>query len=137
MATSKEELLSEADILSIHYVLSERSRDILGEEELALLKPSSLLINTSRAALINEKALLDTLENGRIRGAALDVYHIEPLPMDSLWRTTAWGKDGRSQLLLSPHMGYVEEGVMRRWYEDTVTNLELWLDGRDFSTKLN
>ncbi|KIX99890.1 uncharacterized protein Z520_04526 [Fonsecaea multimorphosa CBS 102226] len=137
VASSKEELLKEADVLSIHYVLSERSRDLLGERELALLKPSALLINTSRGALINEKALLDTLNHGRIKGAALDVYHVEPLPLDSPWRTTAWGKDGRSQVLLSPHMGYVEEGVMHRWYEDTASNLELWLEGKDIPTKLN
>ncbi|OAP59341.1 hypothetical protein AYL99_06639 [Fonsecaea erecta] len=137
VASSKEELLKEADVLSVHYVLSERSRDILGEKELALLKPSALLINTSRGPLINEQALLDTLNRGKIRGAALDVYHVEPLPLDSPWRTTAWGKNGRSEVLLSPHMGYVEEDVMHRWYEDTVSNLELWLEGKDLPTKLN
>jgi phosphoglycerate dehydrogenase-like enzyme len=137
VASSKEELLQGADVLSIHYVLSERSRDILGAKELALMKPSALLINTSRGPLINEEALLDVLNKGKIRGAALDVYNLEPLPKGSVWRTTPWGQDGRSEVLLSPHMGYVEEGVMNRWYEDTATNLELWLDGKELPHKLN
>ncbi|KIW93999.1 uncharacterized protein Z519_05314 [Cladophialophora bantiana CBS 173.52] len=137
VAASKEDLLKEADVLSIHYVLSERSRDILGERELALLKPSVLLVNTLRGPLVTEKALLETLNRGRIKGAALDVYEVEPLPMDSPWRTAAWGTDGRSQVLLSPHMGYVEEGAMNRWYEDTALNLEPWLEGKDIPTRFN
>ncbi|KAL2793808.1 D-isomer specific 2-hydroxyacid dehydrogenase [Aspergillus keveii] len=134
---SKERLLRAADVLSIHYVLSERSRNILGANELALLKPTAILVNTSRGPLINEAALLGTLNQGKIKGVALDVYNTEPLPVDSEWRTTPWGKDGRGEVLLSPHMGYVEEGVMNRWYEDSAANLGLWLDGKDLPTKLN
>lgn len=137
VAGSKEELLGEADVVSIHYVLSDRSRGMLGSKELSLLKPTALLVNTSRGPLIDEKALLDVVKKGRIRGLALDVYHSEPLPEDSEWRTTQWGRGGRSEVLLSPHMGYVEEGVMHRWYEDTVKNLEAWLEGRELQTKLN
>jgi len=137
VASSKEELLREADVLSLHYVLSERSRNLVSEEDLALMKPSAFLVNTSRGPLVEEKALLSALSAGKIRGAALDVFHEEPLPQDSPWRTTSWGQGGRSQVLLSPHMGYVEEGVMDRWYEDTASNLELWLDGKELPTRLN
>ncbi|KAL2840046.1 D-isomer specific 2-hydroxyacid dehydrogenase [Aspergillus pseudoustus] len=137
VAESKESLLRAADLLSIHYVLSERSRDILGAKELALLKPTAILVNTSRGPLVNEAALLEILNQGKIKGVALDVYNTEPLPADSEWRTTPWGKDGRSEVLLSPHMGYVEEGVMNRWYEDSAANLGLWLDGKDMPTKLH
>lgn len=137
VASSKEELLRTADILSIHYVLSERSRDILGANELALLKSSALLVNTSRGPLVNEDALLDILMQGKIKGAALDVFEVEPLPKESVWRTTQWGRNGRSEVLLSPHMGYVEEGVMNRWYEDTASNLELWIEGKEIPTRLN
>ncbi|KAK1761852.1 D-isomer specific 2-hydroxyacid dehydrogenase [Phialemonium atrogriseum] len=136
VAASKEELLQASDVVSIHYVLSERTRNILAARELALMKPSAFLINTSRGPLVDEEALLDALKQGKIRGAALDVYNVEPLPSDSEWRTTPWGKDGRSEVLLSPHMGYVEDGVMQRWYEDTVANLEKWLDGQELQTKL-
>lgn len=101
------------------------------------MKPSSLLINTSRGPLVNETALLNILNSGKIRGAALDVYHEEPLPLNSPWRQTNWGTEGRSEVLLSPHMGYVEEGVMHRWYEDIATYLEQWLDGKELGTKLN
>ncbi|KAJ4858069.1 d-isomer specific 2-hydroxyacid dehydrogenase, NAD binding domain-containing protein [Trichoderma breve] len=137
VAGTKEELLQNSDVLSIHYVLSERSRNILGSSELALMKPSAILINTSRSALVNEQALLDTLLQGKIRGAALDVHNVEPLPQNSPWRVTSWGTEGRSQLLLSPHMGYVEEGVMTRWYQDSAMNLKTWAEGKDLLTKLN
>ncbi|SPO07393.1 related to D-isomer specific 2-hydroxyacid dehydrogenase family protein [Cephalotrichum gorgonifer] len=137
VTASKEELLQVSDVVSIHYVLSERSRNLLTAKELALMKPSSYLINTSRGPLVDQEALLDTLKHGRIRGAALDVYNVEPLPLDSEWRTTPWGENGSSEVLLSPHMGYVEEGVMHRWYEDTFANLENWLDGKELDTKLN
>ncbi|KAF2096085.1 D-isomer specific 2-hydroxyacid dehydrogenase [Rhizodiscina lignyota] len=136
-ASSKKELCETADILSVHYVLSDRSRGIVGAEELAQLKPSALVVNTSRGPLIDEEALLKTLEQGKIWGAALDVFDVEPLPASSPWRTTAWGKDGRSEVLLSPHMGYVEEDAMRRWYEDTAINVETWLEGRKLETQIN
>lgn len=134
---SKDELFQDADVLSVHYVLSERSRDMVGERELALMKPTALFVNTSRGPLVNEKALLSVLKAGKIRGAALDVYNIEPLPPDSEWRTTDWGCNGSSQVVLSPHMGYVEEGVMHRWYDETVENVERWLDGQELLKKLN
>lgn len=125
VAESKEYLLRNADVLSIYYVLSARSCRIVGAKELALMKPTAMLVNTSRGPLVDEDALLLTLKQGNIRAAAIDVYSIEPLPLDSEWRKVPWGVDGRSEVLLSPHMGYVEEGVMTRWYEDSAMNLKL------------
>jgi phosphoglycerate dehydrogenase-like enzyme len=127
----KEELFREADVLSVHYVLSDRSRGIVGVEDLALLKSSALFINTSRGPLVDEDALLDVLEKGRIRGAAIDVFGIEPLPEKSRWRSTGWGKEGRAKVLLSPHMGYVEEEVMGNWYEEQVEIVERWHKGEE------
>ncbi|KLJ11070.1 glycerate dehydrogenase [Blastomyces silverae] len=136
VVSSKLALFREADVLSVHYVLSERSLGIVGEEELGVMKPTALLVNTSRGPLIGEKALLKTLKEGKIRGAALDVFDLEPLPGDSPWRTTRWGVEGRSEVLLSPHMGYVEEGIMHRWYEEQAENLDRWLNGKEVENKL-
>jgi lactate dehydrogenase-like 2-hydroxyacid dehydrogenase len=127
---SKEELFRTADVVSMHYVLSERSKGIVGAQELEWMKPSGMLINTSRGPLIDETALLDTLRNGRIRGAALDVFNVEPLPVDSPWRNEDWDAKGRSRVLLTPHMGYVEEGTMQIWYEEMAENLERLIGGK-------
>lgn len=132
----KEKLFQQADIVSLHYVLSERSRGIVGARELAAMKPSSLLVNSSRGPLIDETALLDAVGKGRIRGVALDVFEHEPLPADSPWRSQAWGTKGRSRVLLTPHMGYVEEGIMNAWYAETAENVERWLDGREILHRL-
>jgi glycerate dehydrogenase len=105
-ASSKEEFFRQADIVSVHSVLSDRSRGIVGAADLAQMKPQALIINTSRGPLVDEAALLDTLRAGRIRGAALDVFDPEPLPLDSPWRTTAWGREGRSEVLLTPHVSF-------------------------------
>ncbi len=133
----KEELFEQADVLSVHYVLSPRSVGIVGAADLALLKPSALFINTSRGPLVTESALLECLEQGRIRGAAIDVYDVEPLPLDSKWRTVKWGEDGRSNVLLSPHMGYVEEETMGNWYEEQVEIAQRWYEGKDLIKVLN
>jgi glycerate dehydrogenase len=106
-APSKEDFFKRADIVSVHSVLSGRSRGIVGAPDLAQMKSQALIINTSRGPLIDESALLDTLRAGRIRGAALDVFDPEPLPLDSPWRTTAWGTEGRSEVLLTPHVSRV------------------------------
>lgn len=126
---SKEELFRRADLVSVHYVLSERSRGVVGRAELALLKPSALLVNTSRGPLVDQDALLEVLREGKIGGAALDVYELEPLPKDSEWRSQKWGKEGRSKVVLTPHMGYVEEGTLRPWAEESVRNIEKWGKG--------
>ncbi|PLN81745.1 D-isomer-specific 2-hydroxyacid dehydrogenase family protein [Aspergillus taichungensis] len=135
-ARSKEELFEVADVVSLHYVLSERSRGVVGREELGRMKAGALLVNTSRGPLVEEKALLETLERGRIRGAALDVFDLEPLPADSPWRTTTWGTEGRSEVVLTPHMGYGDEQI-HAWYEEVAQNLARWLDGRELTTRLN
>ncbi|ORY03498.1 hypothetical protein BCR34DRAFT_70561 [Clohesyomyces aquaticus] len=128
-AVSKEELFKTSDVVSLHYVLSQRSRGIVGAKELGWMKHSSLLINTSRGPLIDEVALLDTLRGGRIQGAALDVFDIEPLPANSPWRSEKWDVGGKSRVLLTPHMGYVEEGTLTTWYEETAENLERFIEG--------
>ncbi|KAH7402839.1 D-isomer-specific 2-hydroxyacid dehydrogenase-like protein [Pyrenochaeta sp. MPI-SDFR-AT-0127] len=130
-AVGKEELFRNSDVVTVHYVLSERSRGIVGAQELDWMKTSGLLINTSRGPLVDEGALLDTVRNGRIRGVALDVFDLEPLPADSPWRTEDWDAKGRSRTLLTPHMGYVEEGTLTIWYEETAENLERLVDGRE------
>ncbi|KAI6708947.1 hypothetical protein PZA11_005876 [Diplocarpon coronariae] len=134
---SKEDLFREADVLSVHYVLSDRSRGLAGAEDLALLKKSALFVNTSRGPLVDEEALLEILQKGAIRGAALDVFAIEPLPADSKWRTTKWGADGRSQVLLSPHMGYVEEETLDNWYAEQAQIVTLWHRGQDLPHVIN
>ncbi|KAL1882119.1 hypothetical protein VTK73DRAFT_2210 [Phialemonium thermophilum] len=128
---SKEELFRTADVVSVHLVLSDRSRGIISAKDLSLLKPTAIFVNTSRGPLVVEQDLLDTLEKGRIRSAALDVFDIEPLPLDSKWRTTSWGENGRSHVLLSPHMGYVAEDTMNSWYKQQVENIKRWEKGEE------
>lgn len=135
-AVGKEELFQRADVVSLHYVLSKRSKGIVGASELAAMKKDALLVNTSRGALVDESALLEATRKGQIRGAALDVFEQEPLPADSPWRSQAWGKDGRSRVLLTPHMGYVEEGIMNTWYAETAENVERWLEGKEILHRL-
>ncbi|KAF2132038.1 D-isomer-specific 2-hydroxyacid dehydrogenase-like protein [Dothidotthia symphoricarpi CBS 119687] len=129
--TSKKELFETSDVISVHYVLSERSRAIVSAQELRWMKSSGLLVNTSRGPLVDEAALLDTLRNGRIRGAALDVFDIEPLPADSPWRTEDWDDPSKSRVLLTPHMGYVEEGTLTTWYEETAENVERLVESKE------
>ena len=132
----KEELFKSSDVISLHYVLSARSRGIVGAQELGWMKPSGLLVNTSRGPLIDEEALLSALRSGRIRGAALDVFDIEPLPADSAWRSEDWSEKGKSRVLLTPHMGYVEEGTLQTWYEETAENVERYIEGKDLLHRL-
>ncbi|KAK4062531.1 uncharacterized protein Triagg1_9901 [Trichoderma aggressivum f. europaeum] len=129
---SKEQLFRNSDVVSLHYVLSDRSRGIVGANELQQMKSSAMLINTSRGPLIDQTALLDSLERGTIRGAALDVFEIEPLPMYSPWRrTNYWGRDGRSRLITTPHMGYMDERLVNAWYAETAENVDRWLEGQE------
>ncbi|ETI23949.1 hypothetical protein G647_05756 [Cladophialophora carrionii CBS 160.54] len=126
---SKKELFEQADVLSVHYVLSDRSRGIVGKDELSSMKKNSLLVNTSRGPLIDEAALVEALEAGKIRGVGLDVYDVEPLPKETPWRRSGyWGEDGRSTVLVSPHMGYVEEETMHDWYEQQAEAIKAWLN---------
>ncbi|KAJ6487793.1 glycerate dehydrogenase [Mycena sanguinolenta] len=136
-AVSKDELFQSADVVSLHYVLSARSHGLVGTHELGLMKRDAFLVNASRGPLIDQTALLDVLEHGRIRGVALDTYDIEPLPPDSSWRRTGyWGHDGRSCVITTPHMGYVDEGLMNTWYAETAENVERWLAGKEVLHRL-
>jgi phosphoglycerate dehydrogenase-like enzyme len=118
---SKEELLRTADIVSLHTVLSRRTIGIIGAAELALMKPTAQLINTSRGRLVVEEALLEALASGRIAGAAIDVYDVEPLPADHPYRRA-------DRLLATPHIGYVTRGLYQRFYQDAVAHFINWLD---------
>ena len=120
---SKEDLLRTADVVSIHMVLSDRTVGLIGAAELALMKPSARLVNTSRGPLVVETALLDALANHRIAGAAIDVYDVEPLPADHPYRRA-------ENLLATSHIGYVSRGLYERFYRDSVANINTWLDER-------
>ena len=134
---SKEDLFSEADVLSMHYVLSSRSTKIVGADDLARMKPTAMFVNTSRGPLIDEDALLKVLKNGKIKSAALDVFWTEPLSADSVWRSEPWGQGGRSEVVLTPHIAYVEENMMRRWYEEQAENIERWIGGKELINKMS
>src|ERR1700752_4870636 len=120
---SKDELFSQADILTIHLVLSGRTRSLVGAAELALMKPTARLINTSRGPIVNEQALISALRNKRIAGAAIDVFDVEPLPASHPFRTL-------DNVLATPHIGYVSQELYRTFYEDSVSNIQKWLDSR-------
>lgn len=123
VAVSKEDLFGQSDLVSVHMVLADSTTGIVGEAELGSMKKEAFLVNTSRGPLIDENALLDTLQQGRIRGYAGDVFDVEPLPLDSPWRTVQWGEDGRSEVVVTPHSGYAYEGQMRDMWEKTAMNL--------------
>jgi phosphoglycerate dehydrogenase-like enzyme len=118
----KEDLFRRADFVSIHYKLSARSAGIVGGRELAWMKPTAFLVNTSRGPLVDQDALLAALRDGRIAGAALDVYDEEPLPRDHPLRSAP-------RTVLSPHLGYVATGPYERWWREIVENVEAFLDG--------
>lgn len=120
---SKEELFSESDVVSIHLVLSERSRGLVGAEELRAMKPTAYLVNTSRGPIVDEDALVRALEERWIAGAGLDVFDEEPLPADHPLRRL-------DNVLLSPHMGYVTRATYEVFYGDAVGDIEAFLDGR-------
>lgn len=134
---TKDELFAQADVLSVHYVLSERSTNLVGAAELARMKPTALFVNTSRGGLIDEKALHETLLQGRIKGCAMDVYWKEPLATDSPWRTTHWGTAESGQVILSPHMGYVTEKALKLWYDEQAENLKRWIAGEPLYSKVD
>ncbi|KAI1279298.1 D-isomer specific 2-hydroxyacid dehydrogenase [Xylaria sp. FL0933] len=131
---SRDELFSTADVVSIHLVLSERSRGLVGSGDLEKMKKSALLINTSRGPIVNESELLEAGKKGLIRGIGLDVYGIEPLPRDSEWRTTKWGESGRSEVVMTPHMGYVVADTIEAWYGQQVENILRWQKGEALTT---
>jgi phosphoglycerate dehydrogenase-like enzyme len=120
---SKEELLRQADFVSIHLVLSERTRGLIGARELSLMKRTARLVNTSRGPIVVEADLIQALDSGLIAGAAIDVYDTEPLPPDHPYRRVP-------HLLATPHIGYVSRALYERFYRDTVSNIAAWLDSR-------
>ncbi|CAH1690475.1 D-3-phosphoglycerate dehydrogenase [Hyphomicrobiales bacterium] len=122
-AASLQDLLATADIVSIHLVLGERTRGLVGVAELKAMKSSALLVNTSRGPIVEEAALLRALRERWIAGAALDVYDQEPLPADHPFRDLA-------NLTATPHLGYVTEGNYRSFYGMAVEDIAAWLEGR-------
>jgi phosphoglycerate dehydrogenase-like enzyme len=117
---TKKEIFQQSDFITLHLVLSERSKYTVGHEELALMKAEAYLINTSRGMLIHENALIAALSTGRIAGAALDVFEKEPLPPCHPFRLL-------NNVLATPHIGYVTENTYKIFFEDTVKSIENWL----------
>lgn len=99
---NKEDLLAQADVVSIHMVLSDRTRGMIGADDFSVMKPTAFFINTSRGPLVDEDALIDALQNKRIAGAGLDVFDVEPLPLDHPLRSLG-------NVTLTPHTGYVSD----------------------------
>ncbi|HJE78164.1 MAG TPA: D-2-hydroxyacid dehydrogenase family protein [Brevibacterium epidermidis] len=121
-AVSKDELFSTADVVTIHYKLSDRSRGLVGAAELEAMKPDGILVNTSRAGLVDTDALITVLEAGGIRGAGLDVHDEEPLPVDHRLRSTP-------RTVLTPHLGYVTEDTYRIFFTQAVDDIAAWIAG--------
>ncbi|HWL85500.1 MAG TPA: NAD(P)-dependent oxidoreductase, partial [Polyangiaceae bacterium] len=122
-AVSKEDLFARADVLSVHLILSERSRGLVGATELARMKRTALLVNTSRGPIVDEAALLNALRGKEIAGAALDVYDIEPLPADHPLRAL-------ENAMLTPHLGYVTREMYEIFYGDAVENIAAYQAGK-------
>jgi phosphoglycerate dehydrogenase-like enzyme len=121
-AVSKQQLFAESDVITIHMPLSERSRGLVGAAELAAMKPTAYLINTSRGPIVDEAALIDALHSDRIAGAGLDVYDTEPLPADHPLRSLP-------NTLLLPHIGYVTTDGYRGWFTQVVEDIVAWTRG--------
>lgn len=119
---TKQELLRRSDVVTIHVRLSERTTGLIGAEELALMKPTAYLINTSRGPIVDENALLDALHNKAIAGAGLDTYDIEPLPADHPLRSAP-------DTVLTPHIGYVTDASYEVFYGEAVEDIAAWLRG--------
>jgi len=118
----KDDLFREADFLTIHYKLGERSRGLVGARELGLMKTTAYLINTSRGPIVDTDALIAALEAGQIAGAGVDVYDDEPLAPDAPIRRAP-------NTVLTPHLGYVTDGVYTAFYGQMVESIEAWLAG--------
>ena len=119
---SKQALFEQADILTVHLVLSDRSRGLVDAEALGWMKPSARLVNTARVPIVDESALVQALESGRLAGAALDVYTEEPLPVDHPFRRLP-------NVLATPHVGYVSEQNYRQFYAQMIEDIQAWANG--------
>ena len=120
---AKDDLFRNADVLTIHVVLGERSRGLVGARELGLMKKTAYLVNTSRGPIVDEKALIAALNTKSIAGAGLDVFDVEPLPLDHAFRKM-------DNVVLTPHLGYVSERNYRALYTGVVEDIRAWLDGK-------
>jgi phosphoglycerate dehydrogenase-like enzyme len=120
---AKDELFRQSDFITIHVVLSARTRGLIGAAELALMKPTAYLINTSRGPIVDEAALIAALRGGKIAGAGLDVFDVEPLPLDHPFRKM-------DNVVITPHLGYVSEQNYRRYFADAVEDIIGFLDGK-------
>ena len=121
---SKDELFRQADVVTIHLILSGRTKGLVGAAELGLMKPSSRLINTSRGPIVDEPSLIKALRSHAIAGAAIDVFDEEPLPAEHPFRSM-------DNVLATPHIGYVSESLYRTFYGDSLANITAWLDRQD------
>ena len=121
-AVSKEELFSSCDVVTVHYKLGPRSVGLVGAAELALMKPSAYLVNTSRGPIVDSAALLSALRSGSIAGAALDVFDVEPLPLSDPLRSAP-------NVVLTPHLGYVTEDAYRVFYGDAAEDIVAFAQG--------
>jgi phosphoglycerate dehydrogenase-like enzyme len=121
-AVSKQDLFASSDVITVHYKHSARSEGLVGADELAFMKPSAYLVNTSRGPLVDSAALLAALKSGAIAGAALDVFDVEPLPLSSPLRTAP-------NLVLTPHLGYVTEEAYRVFYGEAAEDIAAFAAG--------
>ncbi len=119
---SKHELFEQADVLSVHLVLSERSRGLVDAQALAWMKPSALLVNTARGPIVDEAALIKALQKNRLAGAALDVFDVEPLPVNHPFRTL-------ENVLATPHVGYVSQQNYQLFFSQMIEDIQAWSAG--------
>ena len=126
---TKEELFATADVITIHVVLGPRSRGLVGHADLARMKPTAYLVNTARGPIVDETALLETLQQKKIAGAAVDVFSVEPLPVDHPFRKL-------DNMVLTPHLGYATEDSFRNHYTQMVEGIDAWFKGEPLR-KLN
>jgi phosphoglycerate dehydrogenase-like enzyme len=126
-AVSKDELLGRSDVLSIHLVLSDRTRGLFGAYELSQMRRTAILVNTSRGPIVDQRALVAAVRDGTIAGAGLDVYDVEPLPVGHVLTNL-------DNVVLLPHLGYVSEASMRNMYEQVVEGIAAWRDGAPIRT---
>jgi len=119
---TKEQLFRESDIVTVHYVLSDRSRNLVGANEIALMKPTAYLVNTSRGPIVNESALIAALSEQKIAGAGLDVFDVEPLPQDHPFRRLP-------NTVVTPHLGYVTQEAYGAMFANAIENIQTWLTG--------
>ena len=118
---SKDDLFQQADFVTVHLQLSDRTRGLVTARELGLMKPTAYVINTSRGPIVDEKALVAALAEKRIAGAGLDVFDVEPLPLDHPFRKM-------DNVVITPHLGYVSQQNYERYYPDIVGNIRGWID---------